>query len=229
MDDALIARFSRLQGRRADVDLFPERRAIKLHQNLARFNMRAVFNVDRLHDATLRHAERYCDVLRLRRERRRTAGDGQRRNGCYRPRSQRHGASFTRRAAPSASPRMGPVLAAYSASDDCFLAVSTNHKAVRDGSMREVRALIGSPMSSLFAWARESGTVPRIVQRWRPRGGVARATSMLFTPSMPLMIAARLRVDVREGAPQSRRSDQGRVSPPSTCSKHHAAPTWREA
>jgi hypothetical protein len=38
-----------------------------------------------------------------------------------------------------------------------------------------------------------------------------------------------VRVDVREGAPENRRSDQGRVSPTSTCSKHYAAPTWHEA
>ena len=38
------------------------------------FNMCAVLNVDRLHNAALRHAERYCGVLRLRLSERRTAG-----------------------------------------------------------------------------------------------------------------------------------------------------------
>ena len=36
--------------------------------------MRAVLNVDRLHNAALRHAERYCGVLRLQLCERRTAG-----------------------------------------------------------------------------------------------------------------------------------------------------------
>jgi hypothetical protein len=65
-----------------------------------------------------------------------------------------------------------------------------------------------------FACARESSRVPRTLPTtkiWRPRVW-SRGGPQCSPPFVPSMIAARLRADVREGAPQIRHAGQGRVS-----------------
>ncbi|MGC2785575.1 MAG: hypothetical protein WA397_17425 [Roseiarcus sp.] len=66
IEDALVVRFRRLQARREDVNVLGERPAIERDQNTAGFDMVAVRDVDRLHDAAARDAERQGARLRLR-------------------------------------------------------------------------------------------------------------------------------------------------------------------
>ena len=53
VNDPLVDRNGRGQARRTNVDFHAQRLAVELDQNLAGFNMRAVHDVDRAHDATL--------------------------------------------------------------------------------------------------------------------------------------------------------------------------------
>ena len=66
IDDALVIRFRRPQARRANVNVLGERPTIERDQNMSGFDMVAIRNVDHLHDAAARDAERHRARLRLR-------------------------------------------------------------------------------------------------------------------------------------------------------------------